>query len=618
MLDFIHRYEAKIEFSKIGHDFSLDFVKGLCIILVLVNHATDDAFKQETFFYIWGYPAVPLFLLLQVFHIYKKGFNGGRIRWGRIWTRALFPFLLVELLLTAVTIIQDPLAPVKDIFVRSLFWGGMGPGSYYPWIYIQFAILLPLLTPLFRRFSGKSLFILFLVLSIGGEMACSYLHMPEWLYRLLFIRYISLIYLGYLLVVRGIELNLLTISLSIVSLVAVWCFETQNQSVLAPFFYHSNGWKSCHWICYFYIAYPMLYVLCRFFYWLPANSWIENVVCKMGNHSYAIYIFQLFYFVAIAPMVSDGLSLIDAKSVVTFLYLLFTLLFCTFPVLNFVYGRSDRAILKRVAVIVLVLVAAILLIGWKWRPFYQPVPAITPYEVKRHHDDTLRVIMIGDSWVYFHETLRRDSTLELKLKRELGSQRVKLAAKGKGGAVSGEIYERMSAERMWAIEFDLNNCTQSMIEQGADYCIISAGINDARQRRGKPYYVTNYFHIIHLLLSYGIRPVVMEIPDVEVNEAFEGNTFYYRLRSRIAMSYLNTSLYGTNDYRQALKDSLVAHHLMDSIVYIPAASWNPDGWRDKRDIYTDDHFHLNLAGYEILDSTFAAEIVKDYRLRKKR
>jgi hypothetical protein len=56
---------------------------------------------------------------------------------------------------------------------------------------------------------------------------------------------------------------------------------------------------------------------------------------------------------------------------------------------------------------------------------------------------------------------------------------------------------------------------------------------------------------------------------------------------------------------------------MDSIVYIPAASWNPDGWHDKRDIYTDDHFHLNLAGYEILDSTFAVEIVKDYRLRKK-
>ena len=40
MLDFIHRYETKIEFSKIGHDLSLDFVKGICILLVLVHHTT--------------------------------------------------------------------------------------------------------------------------------------------------------------------------------------------------------------------------------------------------------------------------------------------------------------------------------------------------------------------------------------------------------------------------------------------------------------------------------------------------------------------------------------------------------------------------------------------------
>ncbi len=55
---------------------------------------------------------------------------------------------------------------------------------------------------------------------------------------------------------------------------------------------------------------------------------------------------------------------------------------------------------------------------------------------------------------------------------------------------------------------------------------------------------------------------------------------------------------------------------MDSVIYIPAASWNPDGWKDKRNIYTDDHFHLNLPGYALLDSAFAANIIKDYRQRK--
>jgi hypothetical protein len=56
---------------------------------------------------------------------------------------------------------------------------------------------------------------------------------------------------------------------------------------------------------------------------------------------------------------------------------------------------------------------------------------------------------------------------------------------------------------------------------------------------------------------------------------------------------------------------------MDSVIYISAASWNPEGWKDKRKIYTDDNFHLNLPGYALLDSAYAAAIVNDYRKRKK-
>jgi lysophospholipase L1-like esterase len=101
-----------------------------------------------------------------------------------------------------------------------------------------------------------------------------------------------------------------------------------------------------------------------------------------------------------------------------------------------------------------------------------------------------------------------------------------------------------------------------------------------------------------------------------VDEYYEANTLYNRLRARICMRLLKTNLYGVGDYRQALKDSLTAYRLMDSVLYIPAASWNREGWKDGRELYTDDHFHLNLKGYETLDSTFAAEIVKDYRSRK--
>ncbi len=617
MLDFIHKYETKIEFCTLGHDLSLDFVKGVCILLVLINHSTNLVFHQESWFFLWGYPAVPLFLLIQVFHAYKKGYDGIHLRMGRIWTRAVFPFLMVEVLLFAVAVVKYPTTSIRQLLLSALYWGGRGPGSYYPWVYIQFALLLPLLRPLFRQVKPFGLGVIFLLLAVGGEVLCSVLSLPEWGYRLLFIRYIFLIYLGYLLIEKGVVLNIVTITLSVISLISVYYFEIRAIECY-PFFYDSADWRTCHWICYFYIAYPMLYFLCRFFYWLPPDSKIEDVVCKMGQHSYAIYIFQLVYFNVFAPLVTEGLSYIGHPLVERVVNIFVIVTVCVLPVLRFVSGLSNRTIMLRVSGLLFAIAVIVLGVGWKWRPFYiAPVP-IRPYTVVHHHDDTLRVIMIGDSWIRFHETLRRDSTFEEQLKKVMDSQKVKVTAKGKGGAVSGEIYERMSAERMLATEYDLNNCTQSMIEKGADYCVISAGINDARQRRGIPYYVNSYVRIVRLLLSYGISPVVMEVPEVDVDEAFDGNTLYYRLRARICMSLLNTSLRGTHDYRQALKDSLVAHHLMDSIVYIPAASWNPEGWRDKRDIYTDDHFHLNLKGYEILDSTFAAEIVKDYRHSKRR
>lgn len=617
MWDFIHRYEWKMEFSKEGHDLSLNFVKGICILLVLIHHTTGEVFQQDSLFYIWGYPAVPLFLLIQVFHSYKKGYDTIRLNLLKILERAVLPFLIVEILIFVCYFAMNPTISVHAKLIGSLYWGGRGPGSYYPWIYIQFAILLPLLKPMFRRFSATWIGILFLLFSVGGELLCSMIDIPHWLYRLLFLRYIFLIYLGYLLVEKGVVMNAITLTLSVMSLVAAYFFEIREVN-WSPWFFHTEDWRTFHWICYFYMAFLMFFLLCKFFYWLPVNSLIENVVCRLGTHSYAIYIFQLFYFSTIAPSISGLLSHIGNPIVETFLYIAISVVLCSIPVIHFVKGVSNKMIFGRVVLLTLSIAGVLTAAIWLMRPFYMPPSPFKPYKVKLHSDDTLRVVMIGDSWVYFHETLRRDSTFEAELKRILKSRKVKVIAKGKGGAVSGEIYERMSAERMLATEFDLNNCSQPILEQGADYCVISAGINDARQRRGKQYYVTNFFHIIRLLLSMGIRPVVMEIPDVEVDEAFVGNTLFYRLRSRMAMSVLKTELYGTHDYRQALKDSLIAHQLMDSIVYVSYDKWNPEGWRDKREIYTDDHFHLNLLGYALLDSTFAAEIVKDYRQRKKK
>ena len=61
-----------VVFKRSGYDSFIDFLKGICILLVLLDHSLS-LIKEYSLFAIWGRPAVPIFLLIQVFHAYKRG-----------------------------------------------------------------------------------------------------------------------------------------------------------------------------------------------------------------------------------------------------------------------------------------------------------------------------------------------------------------------------------------------------------------------------------------------------------------------------------------------------------------------------------------------------------------
>lgn len=105
---------------------------------------------------------------------------------------------------------------------------------------------------------------------------------------------------------------------------------------------------------------------------------------------------------------------------------------------------------------------------WKvlWELEY-PSPIDTVF---LHHDDTLCVIMIGDSWIEMYSKQK----LDLELKRhicELTSHPVKVTSKGKVGKSSREIYDLKYKENGYSPKL--------LIVSRADYCVISAGINNA-------------------------------------------------------------------------------------------------------------------------------------------
>ena len=129
-----------------GYDPFIDFLKGICIIFVIINHCMPVKVMEYTAFFFWGVSAVPIFLIIQVFHAYKKGVNNATINYRRLWKKIIYPFLICELTIFIIVSVRhqhtDFSVYISDA-ISLIKYGGYGPGAYYPWIYIQFALILP-------------------------------------------------------------------------------------------------------------------------------------------------------------------------------------------------------------------------------------------------------------------------------------------------------------------------------------------------------------------------------------------------------------------------------------------------------------------------------------------
>lgn len=68
-----------LTFKTDGYDPLIDYTKGLCILFVVIQHSIPTVLHHYTMFALWGRLAVPLFLLIQVFHTYKKLMGGVKL-----------------------------------------------------------------------------------------------------------------------------------------------------------------------------------------------------------------------------------------------------------------------------------------------------------------------------------------------------------------------------------------------------------------------------------------------------------------------------------------------------------------------------------------------------------
>ena len=281
-----------ITFSHSGYDDFIGFLKAYCIIGVVLAHCLPATVRNVIHFSFWGDMQVPLFLLIQVFHAYKKGVRPS-VDAKKILRRIVYPFLFIQIIIIGALLIlsHEPIIVLKE----ALIGGGKGPGTYYFWIFLQFALLLPFFWPVFNRFSMKLLMPCFIILCLLLDIICSIIHLPEPIYRLLAIRYVFLIYLGMMWVKGGIKVNLSFIILSLLSLVAAIYFR-QTPHNLEPFFF-TTAWRYHRWPCFFYVYCLLPFLLWEMFQIVKRNKWLTKTLDTIGQSSYEIFLFQMLVFV---------------------------------------------------------------------------------------------------------------------------------------------------------------------------------------------------------------------------------------------------------------------------------------------------------------------------------
>lgn len=278
------------ELSKDGYEPFLDYLKGICIIMVVINHGFASA-EEKLLFPIWIHQAVPIFLLIQVFHSYKKT-ECKQPSVKKIFHRIILPFFWAELILFFAQVFIYYLHNLDylDIIKGFIQGGGSGPGSYYIWIYLQFAFLLPLLYPLVKK---KYSCILFILISETIEILCSYFSIPDDIYRLLCIRYIFLVYLGYLWVKNGISKRFFLSTLSIIAILILYFTHKYYLRInFQPFIFNTN-WTIFHWFTYFLPWSLIAYYAYRLY---KQRGTHNKIIIMIGKSSYEIFLTQMVIF----------------------------------------------------------------------------------------------------------------------------------------------------------------------------------------------------------------------------------------------------------------------------------------------------------------------------------
>ena len=340
-------------FKKGERDPFIDFLKGFAIICVVITHNVPNQFLDLILFPLWGEQAVPIFLLIQAYHGFNKLSQNQTTFFAvfkkdtllKLYRRILFPFFILLIIQISILLVLNILNVYKYDFSDILLSGGIGPGSYYIWIYLQFFFLIPLFKPLLEKLNLTASLIVFIGISTLFEVICSVTDISNVWYRVLFFRYFFILWLAFYISNFKFKLNFVTILFSIISIMFIIVENYFNYNFEPLIF--SSLWKGFHWPAYFYIVFILIPVLKLVFSKIVNSrlSSLSTLIERFGLYSYEIFLLQMFVFSFFTGETVKSILLKVGvnNSIITWsIFIFFSTFMCIYPVL--VYKKHIKKI----------------------------------------------------------------------------------------------------------------------------------------------------------------------------------------------------------------------------------------------------------------------------------
>ena len=263
----------------------IDAIKAVSIFFIIFTHYSFDI-KQRAlmFFPFWVDQAVPIFMIISGY-LYASSFSKMEVLYTtknivRNLVRFIFPFIFIYL-------IYVYLFSWGWNGVILFFKGGVGPGSYYFPVMLQFVFIYPLIFWVVKKYSLWGVFFI-LYFNFLFEIFCEYSYFPRSIFRLLVFRYIFVISLGAYMYLYGKNIK---IKYLVVSLLLGLCYLYMVNYTKITLNFINDGWKNTNYLSAFYI-FPIIYVLLKVYPKNVKKIWF-NII---GKASYNIYLIQMLYY----------------------------------------------------------------------------------------------------------------------------------------------------------------------------------------------------------------------------------------------------------------------------------------------------------------------------------